>query len=184
MAFAASTAELLGRLARVIEENLEAGWVAEPPAARAALLAREELARWTQATYPGSTSEGAALDPGSRRRLSLTIHSAPVTHRVEVWGLACGDDREASVPAGEHIAHSWVVLAHLGPPCPNLEASRARIQAAGLRKVDERGTDRLQLSLWMGAAAPDGCPACLGANRSERSKTKDQRSEGQGEGPP
>lgn len=164
MAFAASTSQLLGRLAQVIETHLDDGWVAETTAARIALLVREELARWTQTTYPGSTSEGAALDPDSRRRLSLTIHSAPVTHRVEIWGLACGDEREADVPSGEHIAHSWVVLAHLGSPCPNLEACRAKIQSAGLRKVDERQGPRLSLSLWMGAAAPDGCPACLARN--------------------
>lgn len=160
MAFAASTADLLGRLETFVRANLENGWVAEPPAARMALLVREELARWTQATYPGSTSEGAALDKDSRRRLSLTIHSAPVTHRVEVWGMACGDEAEKVVPAGEHIAHSWLVLAHLGEPCPHLEARSSKIAAAGLKRVDRREGAGLSLSLWMGAAAPDGCPAC------------------------
>ena len=161
MAFQASTAKILGRIEQVIEESLEQGWVAEPPAARAALLVREELQRWTQTTYPGSACEGAALDPGSRRRLSLTIHSAPVSHRVEIWGLACGDERESTIPAGEHVSHSWVVLAHLGPPCRNLQASAARLEAAGLRRLDARETPKLSLSLWMGKAAPDGCPACL-----------------------
>jgi hypothetical protein len=161
MAFAASTSQLLGRLEKTIESGLDDGWVMEPPAARLALLVREELARWTQSTYPGSSCEGAALDPGSRRRLSLTIHSAPVSHRVEVWGMACGDEDEARVPAGEHIAHSWVVVAHAGKPCAHLEARLGRIAQAGLRRVDARESPRLSLSLWMGAAAPDGCPACV-----------------------
>ena len=160
MAFQASTAELLGRLEKAVESNLDDGWAAEPPAARAALLVREELAAWTRTTYPGSACQGSALDPGSRRRLALTIHSAPVSHRVEVWGLACGDDAEARVPAGEHVSHSWVVVAHVGGPCKYLEASVAKLEAAGLRRLEERRTPRLTLSLWMGAAAPDGCPAC------------------------
>jgi hypothetical protein len=160
MAFSFPTSELLQRLERAVLEDLEAGWVAEPPAARAALLVREELRRWTLATYPGSASEGEAIEPGSRRRLSLVIHSAPVTHRVEVWGLACGDENESSAPAGDHISHSWVVVAHLGAACPNLEANLARLAAAGLRRVEERCSERLSLSLWMGGAAPDGCPAC------------------------
>jgi hypothetical protein len=162
MAFQASTAKILGRLEQVIGEHLEKGWAAEPAAARAALLVREELQRWTQATYPGSACEGAALDPGSRRRLSLTIHSAPVSHRVEIWGLACGDEGESAVPAGEHVAHSWVVLAHVGKPCPNLAARAAKLEGAGLRRLDLRESPTLSLSLWMGKAAPDGCPACLG----------------------
>ncbi len=160
MAFSFPTAELLGRLEQAVLGNLDDGWVAEPAAARAALLVREELRRWTQATYPGSASEGEALEPGSRRRLSLVIHSAPVTHRVEVWGLACGDDLEAAPPGGDHIAHSWVVLAHLGGDCPNLAANVAKLEGAGLRRIEERRSDRLRLSLWMGNAAPDGCPAC------------------------
>ncbi|HEX7897186.1 MAG TPA: hypothetical protein VF950_05475 [Planctomycetota bacterium] len=161
MAFQASTAELLGRLEKAVESKLEDGWAAEPPAARAALLVREELAAWTRTTYPGSACDGSALDPGSRRRLALTIHSAPVSHRVEVWGLACGDDAESVIPVGEHVAHSWVVLAHVGGPCKNLDARVAKLTAAGLRRLEERLTPRFALSLWMGAAAPDGCPACL-----------------------
>lgn len=162
MAFQASTSEILGRLEKAVAENLENGWVAEPRAARLALLIREELGRWTQSHYPGSTSEGDALEADSRRRLSLTIHSAPVSHRVEIWGLACGDDRETAVPDSGHVAHSWVVLAHLGDPCANLDLNASKLSAAGLKKMDERQSDRLSLSLWMGAAAPDGCPACLG----------------------
>ena len=161
MVFRASTSDLLGRLAGVIRENLEKGWVAEPPAARAALLIREELARWTQATYPGSSCEPASLAPDSRRHLSLTIHSAPVTHRVEVWGLACGDERESRIPSSDHIAHSWVVVAHLGDACANHKAHADRISGAGLRRIELKETPGLTLSLWMGAAAPDGCPACL-----------------------
>ena len=162
MAFRQSTAELLETLEKIVQANLEEGWVAEPPAARLALLVREELGRWTQATYPGSALEGSALDPGSRRRLGLRIHSAPVTHRVEVWGLACGDEAEAAVPKGDHIAHSWVVLAHLGGPCRNLESRAAQLAGAGLKRMEARETPKLSLSLWTGAAAPDGCPACLG----------------------
>jgi hypothetical protein len=162
MAFSASTSELLSRLQEVVTRNLEDGWVAEPPAARLALLIREELKRWTQTAYPGSSCEGAALDPDSRRRLSLTIHSAPVTHRVEVWGLACGDDREPAVPTGEHVAHSWVVLAHLGEPCDRLKAHAQMLESAGLKPLEMRHAPPLTLSLWMGAAAPDGCPACQG----------------------
>ena len=161
MAFRASPADLLARVEKAVESKLEDGWAAEPPAARAALIVREELAAWTRGNYPGSAVEGMSLDPASRRRLALTIHSAPVSHRVEVWGLACGDDAEAQAPAGEHIAHSWVVLAHVGGPCVNLKARAAQLEAAGLRRLEERSTPRLSLSLWMGAAAPDGCPACL-----------------------
>jgi hypothetical protein len=155
------TSALLERLEKVVVENLDDGWAMEPPAARAALLVREELARWTQSTYPGSASEGAALEADSRRALALTIHSAPTTHRVEVWGLACGDERESRVPSSGHAAHSWVVVAHVGAACANLEASAAQLKSSGLRRVDHRETPRLTLSLWMGAAAPDGCPACL-----------------------
>jgi hypothetical protein len=160
MAFTGSTADLLRRLEETVSKNLEEGWVAEPPAARLALLIREELGRWTQAMYPGSSLEGTAIDPDSRRRLSLAIHSPPVTHRVEVWGLACGDEREGTVSSGEHVAHSWVVLAHLGGPCAHHDANAAKLASAGLRRVEARETPRLSLSLWMGAAAPDGCPAC------------------------
>lgn len=162
MAFQASTAQILSRIEEALRSKLDDGWVAEPPAARAALLVREALADWTRSTYPGSSCEGASLEPGSRRRLSLVIHSAPVSHRVEIWGLACGDDQETKVPAGEHIAHSWVVLAHVGERCPRLDASAARLAQAGLKRVDERAAPGLSLSVWMGAAAPDGCPACLG----------------------
>lgn len=161
MAFRADTAELLSRIEMAVEAKLDDGWAAEPPAARAALLVREELTAWTRTNYPGSACEGGALDPGSRRRLALTIHSAPVSHRVEIWGLACGDDAEARPPAGEHIAHSWVVLAHVGGPCVNFKARAAQLEAAGLRRLEERSSPRLSLSLYMGAAAPDGCPACL-----------------------
>jgi len=161
MAFSQSTADLLLSLEKIVQANLEEGWAAEPRAARLALLVREELGRWTQTTYPGSTLEGAALDPGSRRRLSLKIHSAPVTHRVEVWGLACGDEAEGAAPKGEHVSHSWVVLAHLGGSCRHLEARAAQLAAAGLRKMEALETPALSLSLWTGAAAPDGCPACL-----------------------
>ena len=162
MTFQASTSEILGRLEKAVSENLGNGWVAEPPAARLSLLIREELGRWTQSHYPGSTSEGSAIETDSRRRLSLTIHSAPVSHRVEIWGLACDDDRENSLPDSGHVAHSWVVLAHLGSPCKNLDLNTSKLSAAGLKKMDERQTGRLSLSLWMGATAPDGCPACLG----------------------
>jgi len=160
MAFTGSTADLLRRLEEIVSRDLEDGWVAEPPAARMALLIREELGRWTQSMYPGSSLEGAAIDPDSRRRLSLAIHSAPVTHRVEVWGLACGDDREASVSTGAHVAHSWVVLAHLGGACPNLDANAAKLVSAGLKRIESRETPKMSFSLWMGGSAPDGCPAC------------------------
>jgi hypothetical protein len=162
MAFKGSAGELLARLEKVVREHLEDGWVMEPPAARLALLVREELGRWTQSVYPGSTCEQDALEPDSRRRLGLTIHSPPVTHRVEIWGLACGDDWESRVPAGEHVGHSWVVLAHLGADCPNLEAHSRKLKGSGLTSLGARSEDRLTLSVWMGASAPDGCPACLG----------------------
>jgi len=162
MAFSASTSDLLTRLQQVVTRNLEDGWAAEPRAARLALLVREELKVWTQSAYPGSSCEGAALDPGSRRRLSLTIHSAPVSHRVEVWGLACGDECEPAIPAGEHVAHSWVVLAHWGETCDHLKAHARKLESAGLKPLEMRHSPPLTLSLWMGAAAPDGCPACQG----------------------
>jgi hypothetical protein len=162
MAFQASTAQILSRIEAAVEAKLDDRWVAEPPAARAALLVREALADWTRSTYPGSACEGGSLDPDSRRRLSLVIHSAPVSHRVEIRGLACGDAREAELAPDGHAAHSWVVLAHVGPPCPRLEESARRLAQAGLKRLEERCTSRLALSVWMGAAAPDGCPACLG----------------------
>jgi hypothetical protein len=151
MAFRASPADLLARVEKTVEAKLDDGWAAEPPAARAALIVREELTAWTRGNYPGSACEGTSLDPGSRRRLALTIHSAPVSHRVEVWGLACGDEAEAQAPAGEHV----------GGPCRHLNARLAQLEAAGLKRLEERSSPRLSLSLWMGAAAPDGCPACL-----------------------
>src|ERR1041384_3757273 len=161
MAFTASTTDLLERIEKHVLDHLEDGWVAEPRAARLALLVREELGRWTQATYPGSALENSPLDPGSRRNLSLRIHSAPVTHRVEIWGMACGDEIETAVPKGDHIGHSWVVLAHVGPSCERVNARAAGLLRAGLARLGSRETPQLSLSLWSGSAAPDGCPACL-----------------------
>jgi hypothetical protein len=158
MAFTASASGILERLEGFVVEGLDEGWAAEPPAARAALLVREALGRWTTAQYPGSTCQGGALDSGSRRRLSLVIHSAPVTHRVEVWGFAEGDERESEPTP--HTAHSWVVLVRAGGSAPSLESAGKRLAAAGLRPVAQRAGDRLALSLWQGAAAPDGCPDC------------------------
>ena len=160
MAFTGNTGEILGRLERAVNEKLEEGWVSEPDAARLALLIREELGHWTRATYPGSACDVSSIAPDSRRHLGLTIHSAPVTHRVEIWGLACGDEREREVPSSGHEAHSWVVLAHLGDACPNYDQSVARLTAVGLKELDKRTSGRLKLGLWMGATAPDGCPAC------------------------
>jgi hypothetical protein len=160
MAFTGSTTDLLRSLEEAIGAGLDEGWAAEPPAARAALLAREALERWTRATYPGAALEGRALEPDSRRRLSLAIHSAPVTHRVEIWGLACGDAQEGVVSSDAHVAHSWVLLVHLGPPCPRLAGGERRLAELGLRRVDARQGERITLTLWMGAAAPDGCAAC------------------------
>jgi hypothetical protein len=160
MAYTSSTAGLLEQVEKHVLEYLDRNWVAEPPAARAALLVREELGRWTQATYPGSSIENSSLDPASRRSLSLRIHSAPVTHRVEVWGMACGDESEKDLPKGGHIAHSWVVLAHVGKPCPRIQERAEALRSAGLARLESRETPRLSLSLWSGSAAPDGCPAC------------------------
>jgi hypothetical protein len=160
MAFTASTSGLLERVEKHVLELLEKDWAAEPPAARVALLVREELGRWTQSTYPGATLEKSALDAGSRRRLGLKIHSAPVTHRVEVWGMACGDEAEASIPKGEHLTHSWIVIAHVGASCRHLEARAAKLASAGLKKLEARETPGLSLSVWTGASAPDGCPDC------------------------
>jgi hypothetical protein len=157
MAFTASTTGLLERVEKFVAGHLEANWAAEPRPARLALLIREELRRWTQASYPGATCDGAALDPDSRRRLLLTIHSAPVTHRVEVWGLA---KDEIVKPVSGHTTHSWVVVG--GEAGSALEAAAAQLAKAGLKKVDQRDGPAFSLSLWMGAAAPDGCPECLG----------------------
>jgi hypothetical protein len=160
MAFSASPAQILERLERVVEADLDRNWAAEPLSARAALLTREELDRWTRDAYPGCSSEGAALDPGSRRRLSLLIHSAPVSHRVEVWGSADGDEAPPAVSG--HTSHSWVVVAHVGQAGRALDAAGSRLEAAGLKRVAERRSGRLAFALWMGSAAPDGCPDCLG----------------------
>ena len=158
MAFTASTTGLLERLERFVAAHLDQNWVAEPKPARLALLVREELRRWTQSSYPGASCDGAALDPGSRRRLSLTIHSAPASHRVEIWGL----ERDAAPqPAGRHTAHSWVVLAGEDGPGSAFESVGEQLQKTGLRRVDRRDSVGFSLSLWMGAEAPDGCPECL-----------------------
>jgi hypothetical protein len=159
MAFTASTNGLLERLEKFTATHLDRNWVAEPKPARLALLVREELCRWTQSSYPGASCEGAALDPGSRRRLSLTIHSAPVSHRVEVWGL---ERTEIPRELSPHTAHSWVVLAGEDGPDSALHSAADLLQKAGLRRVDRRESVGFSLSLWMGAGAPDGCPECLG----------------------
>ncbi len=159
MAFTASPTGLLERIEKFVTAHLEANWVAEPLPARLALLVREELRRWTQSSYPGAACEGASLEPDSRRRLSLTIHSAPVTHRVEIWGLA---PAEAPRPVSGHVAHSWVVVAGEGGPGPSLDAAAAQLSKAGLKRLEQRDGPRFSLSLWMGAAAPDGCPECQG----------------------
>jgi hypothetical protein len=158
MAFTASATGILQRLEDFVVPLLEADWAAEPPAARAALLVREALGDFTSAQYPGAACETAALDANSRRRLSLLIHSAPASHRVEVWGLAPGD--EAVPEPTPHTAHSWVLLARVGGPGPALEAAGARLAAAGLARIAGREGARLALALWQGSGAPDGCPDC------------------------
>ncbi|HVR87096.1 MAG TPA: hypothetical protein VMU54_22415 [Planctomycetota bacterium] len=159
MAFTASTNGLLERLEKFAAAHLDGNWVAEPKPARLALLVREELRRWTQSSYPGASCEGAALDPGSRRRLCLTIHSAPVSHRVEIWGL---ERTEALRDLSPHTAHSWVVLAGEDGPGSAINSVADLLLKAGLRRVDRRDNIGFSLSLWMGAGAPDGCPECLG----------------------
>ena len=159
MAFTASTTGLLERVEKFVAGHLDANWAAEPMPSRLALLVREELRRWTQSSYPGAICEGAALDPNSRRRLTLTIHSAPVSHRVEIWGLAKDD---AVNPVSGHTTHSWVVLAGEGGPGTALEEAASRLAKAGLKRVDQRDGPTFSLSLWMGATAPDGCAECLG----------------------
>jgi hypothetical protein len=161
MAFTASTNGLLERIEKFVAAHLDANWAAEPMPARLALLVREELRRWTLSSYPGSSCDGSALDPGSRRRLCLGIHSAPVSHRVEVWGLSRD---EATTTPSAHTAHSWVVLAGPGAGGSALEAASAQLTEAGLKRVDQRDGPSFSLSLWMGATAPDGCPECLGKN--------------------
>jgi hypothetical protein len=159
MAFTASTTGLLERIEKFVAGHLDANWVSEPNPARLALLVREELRRWTQSSYPGATCDGAALDRNSRRRLSLTIYSAPVTHRVEVWGLA---KDEAVKPVSGHTTHSWVVVAGEAGAGSAFEAATTQLSKAGLKKVEQRDGPAFSLSLWMGATAPDGCPECLG----------------------
>jgi len=159
MAFSASTTGLLERLEKFAAAHLDTNWAAEPKPARLALLVREELLRWTQSSYPGASCEGTTLDPCSRRRLSLTIHSAPVSHRVEVWGM---DRSESPQGLGRHTAHSWVVLAGEDGPGSAIDSVGNQLQKAGLRRVDRRDSAGFSLSLWMGAEAPDGCPECLG----------------------
>jgi hypothetical protein len=159
MAFTASTDGLLEKVEAFVAAHLEANWAAEPGAARLALLVREELRRWTQTRFPGSTCEGSAIDAGSRRRLSLVIHSASVTHRVEVWGLAPED---AVKGVGPHTAHSWVVLAGAAGPATAFQSASDHLSKAGLKRVEQRDGKGFSLSLWMGGTAPDGCPECAG----------------------
>jgi hypothetical protein len=54
------------------------------------------------------------------------------------------------------------VLAHLGASPGALAQGARDLEAAGLKKLAERKAGRLSFILWMGAAAPDGCPDCLG----------------------
>jgi hypothetical protein len=159
MAFTASTTGLLERVEKFVAGHLESNWVSEPKPSRLALLTREELRRWTLSSYPGATCDGAALDPDTRRRLSLTIHSAPVTHRVEIWGLS---KDEVITPLSKHSAHSWVVVAGEAGAGSAFDAAAEQLSKAGLKKVDQRTGPAFSLSLWMGATAPDGCPECLG----------------------
>jgi len=159
MAFTASMTGLLERVEKFVAAHLETNWVAEPRPSRLALLVREELRRWTQSSYPGASCEGAALDRDSRRRLSLTIHSAPVTHRVEVWGIPEG---QPPLGLGAHTSHSWVLLAGSHEPTATFTWISEELKKAGLRQVDRRDGPGFSLSLWMGATAPDGCPECLG----------------------
>jgi len=159
MAFTASINGLLERVEAFVSAHVEKNWVSEPKHARLALLVREDLRRWTLSNYPGAICDGAALDAGSRQRLSLTIHSAPVSHRVEVWGLA---RTEASPPPTAHTAHSWVILVGEEGPGSALEKAAEPLGRAGLKRVDRRDSPGFSLSLWMGATAPDGCPECLG----------------------
>jgi len=159
MAFTASPTGLLERVEKFVAGHLETNWVAEPKPARLALLVREELRRWTQSSYPGATCEGAALDRDSRRRLSLTIHSPPVSHRVEIWGLA---DVYPPQGLGPHTSHSWVVLAGNHEPTTYVTWLSEELKKAGLKQVERRDGAGFSLSLWMGATAPDGCPECLG----------------------
>ena len=158
MAFTASINGLLERVETFVAAHLDKNWVWEPRPARLALLVREELRRWTLSNYPGAICDGAALDAGSRKRLSLTIHSAPVSHRVEVWGLT---RTEAPLPPTAHTAHSWVVLVGEDGPGSAIEKAAEPLAQAGLKRVDRRDSPGFSLSLWMGAAAPDGCPECL-----------------------
>ena len=74
--------------------------------------------------------------------------------------MACGDEAEPAVPKGEHLGHSWVVLAHVGAPCRHLEARAAKLAAAGLKRMEIRENPALSISVWTGASAPDGCPDC------------------------
>jgi hypothetical protein len=159
MAFTATTTGLLERVEKFVAGHLETNWVAEPRPARLALLVREELRRWTLSSYPGSTCEGSALQRGSRRRLSLTIHSAPVSHRVEIWGLA---DSSPPDGLGPHTPHSWVLLAGSHEPTTSFTWLTDELKKAGLKQVDRRDGSGFSLSLWMGVAAPHGCPECLG----------------------
>ena len=159
MAFTASVTGLLERVEKFVAGHLDTNWAAEPRPARLALLVREELRRWTLSSYPGASCDGAALDPQSRRRLSLTIHSAPVTHRVEIWGLAEGEP--VAAPSA-HSAHSWVLLAGDGGAGKALDEACGRLEKAGLKRLDRRDGPTFSLSLWMGSTAPDGCPECLG----------------------
>ena len=159
MAFTASTDGLLEKVETFVAAHLEANWAAEPNSARLALLVREELRRWTQTRFPGSSCEGNALDAGSRRRLSLLVHSANVTHRVEVWGLAKED---AVKGAGPHTAHSWVVLAGPAGHGTAFQSASDHLSKAGLKRVEQRDGPVFSLGLWMGSTAPDGCPECAG----------------------
>jgi len=154
MAFTASTDGLLEKVEKFVAAHLEANWAAEPNSSRLALLVREELRRWTQSRFPGASCEGSTLDSDSRRRLSLVIHSANVTHRVEIWGIGNEDTVKG---AGPHTAHSWVVLAGTGTA---FRSASEHLEKAGLKKVEQRDAPAFSLSLWMGTAAPDGCPEC------------------------
>ena len=158
MAFTASINGLLERVEAFVAAHLDKNWVSEPRARPP----RPPGARRTPALdalhYPGAICDGAALDAGSRRRLSLTIHSAPVSHRVEVWGLGRTGRPCRPRPTRPFLGRPRGRGQHRSA----LEKAAEPLSQAGLKRVDRRDSAGFSLSLWMGATAPDSCPECLG----------------------
>ncbi len=151
MALETSLSTILHSLVESVGTGMTGNWVSTPIPDRLAILAREELIRWTRTMFPSCAIEKE--DSDTLRRLALRIYTPRDCHRVDIIGASCGD----KVDAGELAPSSWLLVAHHCRGCRG-------VAPEGLKKVEELrrpvGEGQLVLALWMGPNAPDGCPSC------------------------